>query len=77
LISIRKLANRDRQATCPDEDRRSDLQSRRVARQHASDHDGIDQEALAKLRKENQPSERPRQYINPPVVNPGMFYVPR
>src|SRR5262245_45706546 len=37
----------------------------------------IDVQALEKLRKENQFSERPRQYINPPVVNPGMFYVPR
>src|SRR5262245_54866596 len=37
----------------------------------------IDRDALEKLRKDNQTSERPRQYVNPPIVNPGMFYVPR
>jgi hypothetical protein len=37
----------------------------------------IDTEALAQLRKENEGWERPRQFIGPPMVNPGMFYVPR
>ncbi len=37
----------------------------------------VDQEALKTWRKENQISERPRQFISPPTVNPGMFYVPR
>jgi hypothetical protein len=37
----------------------------------------IDKDALKEWRKENQPSERPRQFIDPPTVNPGMFYVPR
>jgi hypothetical protein len=34
----------------------------------------IDEEALAKLKRDGG---RPRQYVNPPVVNPGYFFVPR
>jgi hypothetical protein len=34
----------------------------------------IDQEAMAKLK---QNGDRPRQYVTPPVVNPGLFFVPR
>jgi hypothetical protein len=34
----------------------------------------IDEEALAKLKRDGG---RPRQYINPPVINPGYFFVPR
>jgi hypothetical protein len=34
----------------------------------------VDQEALAKLKSN---SGRPRQYVSPPVVNPGYFFVPR
>jgi hypothetical protein len=36
----------------------------------------IDTEALAKWRKDHESMERPRQFISPPTVNPGMFYVP-
>jgi hypothetical protein len=36
----------------------------------------IDVEALAKWRKEHESLDRPRQFISPPTVNPGMFYVP-
>jgi hypothetical protein len=36
----------------------------------------IDQEALTQLRKQGT-SERVRQYITPPVINPGLFFVPR
>jgi hypothetical protein len=34
----------------------------------------VDLEALAKLK---QDVGRPRQYVNPPAVNPGYFFVPR
>ena len=34
----------------------------------------IDEEALARLRSDG---DRPRQYVNPPLVNPGLFFVPR
>ena len=34
----------------------------------------IDQEALAKLKRDGS---RPRQYVNPPAINPGYFFVPR
>jgi hypothetical protein len=34
----------------------------------------IDEEALAKLKRGG---DRPRQYVTPPVVNPGLFFVPR
>jgi hypothetical protein len=34
----------------------------------------VDQEALAKVTSD---SGRPRQYVNPPTVNPGYFFVPR
>jgi hypothetical protein len=34
----------------------------------------IDEEALARLRRDGN---RPRQYVNPPLINPGYFFVPR
>jgi hypothetical protein len=34
----------------------------------------LDEEALATLRREGA---RPRQYVTPPAVNPGYFFVPR
>jgi hypothetical protein len=34
----------------------------------------VDEEALAKQRRDGG---RPRQYVNPPAVNPGYFFVPR
>lgn len=34
----------------------------------------VDEEALAKLK---QAGGRPRQYVNPPAVNPEYFFVPR
>jgi hypothetical protein len=34
----------------------------------------VDEEALAKLKRDGG---RPRQYVNPPAVNPGYFFVPR
>jgi hypothetical protein len=34
----------------------------------------IDEEALARLKRGGG---RPRQYVNPPAVNPGYFFVPR
>lgn len=37
----------------------------------------IDWDALEKLRKQPQRPERQRQYVNPPLVNPGLFFVPR
>jgi hypothetical protein len=37
----------------------------------------VDNEALARWRKEARGSERPRLYVNPPVVNPGLFFAPR
>jgi hypothetical protein len=36
----------------------------------------IDEQALERMRK-GQQAERPRQYTSPPLVNPGMFFVPR
>ncbi len=36
----------------------------------------IDWDALERLRV-NPDAERPRQYITPPAVNPGLFFVPR
>lgn len=36
----------------------------------------IDQEALDRWRKGARATERPRIYTNPPVVNPGLFFVP-
>jgi hypothetical protein len=37
----------------------------------------IDREALEKMKKEPQRPERQRQYVAPPPVNPGWFFVPR
>lgn len=37
----------------------------------------IDQEALEKMKKQPRHPERPRQNVAPPVVNPGLFFVPR
>jgi hypothetical protein len=37
----------------------------------------IDREALERMRKEAPGGGRPRQYVNPPTVNPGLFFVPR
>jgi hypothetical protein len=38
----------------------------------------VDREALEKWRKEARGgSDRPRMYVNPPAVNPGLFFVPR
>jgi hypothetical protein len=37
----------------------------------------IDWEALEKMKKQPQRLERPRQYLAPPVVNPGLFFIPR
>jgi hypothetical protein len=37
----------------------------------------IDDAALQKLQKEQSRPERVRQYVDPPEVNPGMFFVPR
>jgi hypothetical protein len=34
----------------------------------------LDEEALAKLKRD---SGRPRQYVTPPAINPGYFFVPR
>lgn len=34
----------------------------------------IDEEALAKMQGK---ADRPRQYVTPPLVNPGLFFVPR
>lgn len=37
----------------------------------------IDREALERLKKgEQQTHDRVRQYVSPPVVNPGLFFVP-
>ncbi len=36
----------------------------------------IDEQALKEMRKEAGQSERVRQYLTPPLVNPGMFFVP-
>src|SRR5439155_23405397 len=37
----------------------------------------IDWEALDRQRKEGHRPERQRVYVNPPVVNPGLFFAPR
>jgi hypothetical protein len=37
----------------------------------------IDREALERWRKGQRGTDRPREYVNPPVVNPGLFFVPR
>jgi hypothetical protein len=37
----------------------------------------IDQDALASWKRNHHGEDRPRQYANPPVVNPGLFFVPR
>jgi hypothetical protein len=37
----------------------------------------IDQEALERMRKGLQRPERSRPYLNPPGVNPGLFFIPR
>jgi hypothetical protein len=37
----------------------------------------IDQEALERMRKGSQRQERSRPYLNPPGVNPGLFFIPR
>ncbi|HEY4313716.1 MAG TPA: hypothetical protein VGN12_30010 [Pirellulales bacterium] len=37
----------------------------------------VDLEALEKQHKEGTRGERVRQYVTPPSVNPGMFFVPR
>jgi hypothetical protein len=34
----------------------------------------VDEEALTRLKRNG---DRPRQYVNPPAVNPGYFFVPR
>jgi hypothetical protein len=36
----------------------------------------IDTEALKEMRKEAGQTDRARQYLSPPLVNPGMFFVP-
>jgi hypothetical protein len=37
----------------------------------------IDWEAVERMKKDARRPERQRQYVNPPVVNPGLFFVPR
>jgi hypothetical protein len=37
----------------------------------------IDWEALEQMKKQPRHPDRQRQYVTPPVVNPGMFFVPR
>jgi hypothetical protein len=37
----------------------------------------IDEETLKQLRQEQGTQDRVRQYTAPPVVNPGLFFVPR
>src|SRR5262249_58777898 len=37
----------------------------------------IDWDALEKMKKQPQRPERQRQYVAPPLVNPGLFFVPR
>ena len=36
----------------------------------------IDREALERMKDTDRGLDRPRQYVNPPVVNPGLFFVP-
>jgi hypothetical protein len=35
----------------------------------------IDMEALEKMKTQPQRPERQRQYVTPPLVNPGLFFV--
>jgi hypothetical protein len=37
----------------------------------------IDRDALEKMKQEPAHPERQRQYVAPPLVNPGLFFVPR
>jgi hypothetical protein len=37
----------------------------------------IDWDALEKMKKQPRRLERQRQYVAPPLVNPGLFFVPR
>jgi hypothetical protein len=37
----------------------------------------IDWDALEQLKKQPRRPERQRQYVTPPLVNPGLFFVPR
>jgi hypothetical protein len=37
----------------------------------------VDWDALEKLKKQPRRPERQRQYVAPPLVNPGLFFVPR
>ena len=36
----------------------------------------IDTEALKEMHKEAVQTDRARQYLSPPLVNPGLFFVP-
>ncbi len=36
----------------------------------------VDREALARMKDMDRGLDRPRQYVNPPVVNPGLFFIP-
>ena len=36
----------------------------------------IDRDALKEMRKEAGQTDRARQYLSPPLVNPGLFFVP-
>ncbi|CAN5134393.1 hypothetical protein BH10PLA2_BH10PLA2_09850 [soil metagenome] len=36
----------------------------------------VDREALERMKTADHGLDRPRQYVNPPVVNPGLFFVP-
>jgi hypothetical protein len=37
----------------------------------------IDQNALHQMQKSPDGTDRPRQYVTPPAVNPGLFFIPR
>jgi hypothetical protein len=37
----------------------------------------IDADALKNMKKGDGTRDRPRQYVNSPVVNPGLFFIPR
>ncbi|MBX3413988.1 MAG: hypothetical protein KF708_14960 [Pirellulales bacterium] len=37
----------------------------------------IDNETLEQMKQDENFTERPRLYVDPPAVNPGMFFVPR
>ena len=47
------------------------------SRKHSPKGAPRDLEALEKQHKEGTRGERVRQYVTPPSVNPGMFFVPR